>query len=196
MLEKHYSKVDFNDMVNEINKNRNLGSSNQCYNVMYKTAYYFNVKKMLEIGTHRAASTITYCQAILDKGNVPEIHTVDNWSQVDLENLAKSHIEKAGFENYITMHNGDSLTKVPEVFKQIGKVDLVFIDGNHNPVYVLQDFMNCKDCSNLILFHDTGYGYSSYFKEVRENGYKIYNFETKYLEGDGHLVGIALAIKK
>ncbi len=94
------------------------------------------------------------------------------------------------------MHNGDSLTKVPEVFKQIGKVDLVFIDGNHNPVYVLQDFMNCKDCSNLILFHDTGYGYSSYFKEVRENGYKIYNFETKYLEGDGHLVGIALAIKK
>jgi predicted O-methyltransferase YrrM len=188
--------LNLNPVVEEINKMRALGSTNQCYKVMYKVAQYFNVRKMLEIGTHRAASTIIFCQAIMDNRKIPEIHTIDDWSQSKLEDMARNNIEKSGFSKYITMHNGDSLVTVPKVLAEIGSVDLVFIDGNHDPVYVMKDFDNCKMHTKRILFHDTAYGTAPYLKEVENQGFDVYNFETKYLEGDGHITGIALAINK
>jgi predicted O-methyltransferase YrrM len=163
---------------------------------MYKLVQFFNVQKILEIGTHQGASSIVFCQSIIDNGRIPDIYTVDNWSQAAYEELAKNNIEKSGFSEYIKMYNGDSLTKVPEVFRKIGNVDLVFIDGNHDPDYILKDFDNCKNNSKLILFHDTRKGDDQYLQYVTECGFDVYNFETRYLEGDGHLVGIALAINK
>ena len=203
MLKVRNDKIEFNNIINEINGTRVLGSTNQCYRVMYMITQYFNVEKMLEIGTHQAASTITYCQAIIDNKKIPEIHTVDNWSQsgllplesVKFHKLATTNLEKAGFIKYVTMYDGDSLAKVPEVFNSIGKVDLVFIDGNHAIDYVIADYNNCKNFSNRIIFHDTLQTDTSFFDIVRNDGYTIYTFETKYLEGDGHLVGISLAIK-
>lgn len=187
--------AEFNSVV-AANRARGLGSSNQCYQVMYRVASHFGIKKMLEIGTHQGMSSISFCQGILDAGFVPEIHTVDSWCQADRKAIAKANMAKAGFSDYITMHEGDSLTKVPEVFSQIGHVDLVFIDGNHDPVYIMKDFDNCKPYTSRILFHDTGDGNRQYLRDVESQGYLIYNFETRYVEGDGHLVGIALAIKK
>lgn len=197
MLEEENTKIDFSDTVSEIiNKRRRfLGSGNQCYHVMYMVTQYLNVQKMLEIGTHQAGSTIVFCQAIVDNGLIPEIHTVDNWSQASYEELAKDNIEKARFSKYITMHNGDSLIKVPEVFKKIGKVDLIFIDGNHDWDYVSKDYNNCKVYSDALLFHDTREGDVPYLKEAKNDGYVIYNFPSRYVEGDGHLIGISLAIK-
>jgi hypothetical protein len=87
------------------------------------------------------------------------------------------------------------LVKVPEVFNVIGKVDLVFIDGNHDINYVVADYNNCKHYSDRIIFHDTLQSDTSYFNLVESDGYKIYTFNTRYLEGDGHSVGISLAIK-
>ena len=188
--------LEYNDVVNEINLARYLGSGNQCYKVMYKVSQFFNVERILEIGTHKGASSIIYCQSILDNGKIPEIHTVDSWAQMEAKDIASKNIQKAGFSKYITMHTGDSLVKVPEVLGKIGDVDLIFIDGNHALDYVIKDYMNCKDHSKLILFHDTSSGNLPYLKLAENDGYEIYNFETKYLEGDGHLIGIALAVKK
>lgn len=207
MLQATNKNIEFNSVVNEINKLRILGSGDQCYYVMYMVAQYFNVQKILEIGTHQGASSITFCQAIIDNGKIPEIYTVDDWSQSGLivneaakfEKIARDNIEKAGFKEYITMYNGNSITKVPDVFKVIGKVDLVFIDGNHALDYIIADYNNCKNYSDIILFHDTAFGehtgVQSYLNLVEIDGYTIYNFETRYIEGDGHIIGIALAIK-
>jgi tRNA A58 N-methylase Trm61 len=186
--------VEFNPVVGA-NKNRGLGSGNQCYHVMYRVASHFGIKKMLEIGTHQGMSSISFCQGIIDAGNTPEIHTVDSWCQADRKAVARANMEKAGFGDYITMHEGDSLTKVPEVLSQIGNVDLAFIDGNHDPVFIMKDFDNCKMYSSRILFHDTGNGERAYLREIEKQGWTIYNFETKYVEGDGHPIGIALALK-
>jgi len=198
MLEENDTTINFNDSVScIINKRRRyLGSGNQCYHVMYMVTQYFNVKKLLEIGTHQGGSAIVFCQAILDNGLIPEIHTVDNWSQAAYEELARNNIETAEFSKYITMHNGDSLLKVPEVFNKIGKVDLIFIDGNHELDYVIKDYNNCKNYSDKILFHDTRTGDLEYLRLAEKDGYTIYNFETRYVEDDRHLIGIALAIKE
>jgi predicted O-methyltransferase YrrM len=203
MLLTSNTNIEFNNVVREINNDRILGSGNQCYHVMYMIAQYFNIQKLLEIGTHQGASSITFCQAIIDNNKIPEINTIDDWSQSGLlpaesakfERIAINNIERSGFKKYITMHDGDSLIKVPEVFKNIGKVDLVFIDGNHAIDYVIADYNNCKNYSDKIIFHDTLQTDTSFFDIVLADGYKIYTFETRFLEGDGHLVGISLAIK-
>jgi len=198
MLNHTDTEIDFNDDINHIinQRRRFLGSGNQCYHVMYMITKYFNIKRILEIGTHQGGSTIVFCQAVLDNNIIPEIHTVDNWSQAQYEELAKNNIQQAGFSKYINMYNGDSLIKVPEVFNQIGKVDLIFIDGNHELDYVIKDYNNCKNYSDKILFHDTRHGELEYLRLAEKDDYTIYNFETKYVEGDGHLIGIALAIKE
>lgn len=207
MIQTTNKSIEFNNVVNEINRSRVLGSSNQCYRSMYMIAQYFNVQKVLEIGTHQGASSIVFCQAIVDNKKAPEIHTVDNWSQSGLiknesdkfKKIAEDNIKKAGFIKYITMYDGDSLTKVPEILDVIGDVDLVFIDGDHELDYIIGDYNNCKRYSDMILFHDTEQGAhigtDSYFGLVESDGYTIYNFKTRYLEGDGHVLGIALAIK-
>ena len=208
MLQMPSSAIEFNSIVEEISKQPVLGSSNQCYKVMYMIAQHFNIRKMLEIGTHQAASTITFCQAIMDNGIVPEMHTVDNWCQSGIlpeqserfKITASTNIESAGFSDNVTMYDGDSITKVPEVFNIIGNVDLVFIDGNHALDYVIGDYNNCKPYSNMILLHDTGRDNGpesyKYLDLVEADGYTLYNFPTRYIEGDGHVVGITLAIKE
>jgi hypothetical protein len=198
MIDTVNRSIEFNDTVVGINKARILGSSDQCYRVMYMVAQYFNVKKVLEIGTHQGASAITFCQAIKDNNRVPEVHTVDNWT-LQYKKIAQSNIDKSGFTDYIKMYDGASLIEVPKVLSNIGKVDIAFIDGKHTLDYIIGDYNNCKDFSDMILFHDTEHGLTlgeeSYFDTVRSDGYEIYNFKTKYVEGDSHLVGIALAIK-
>ena len=67
--------MQINKVLTEICSHRGLGSSDQCYAVLYSLVRAFNVTKVVEIGTHQAASTITICQAILDNKYVPQIWT-------------------------------------------------------------------------------------------------------------------------
>lgn len=195
ILESKNPGIYFNPVLNNINQNRYLGSSNQCYKLLYEIARFLDVQKVLEIGTHKGASAITFAQSIIDNELIPDIHTVDNWSQASLFEDAKDNIKRSGFNSYITMYEGDSLNLVPEIFKKIGKVDLVFIDGNHNSEYVIKDFNNCKDNSDFIILHDTEDGDLPYVKYIKSCDFDFYNFPTRYIEGDGHLVGLGLAIK-
>jgi len=187
--------MKINAVLDEINRDRNLGSSNQCYDVMYTIARTFQVEKVVEIGTHKGGSSITFCQAILDNKKIPKIYSVDSWIQADMKVVAQSNFQKAGFDWYINMIQGDSKVEIPKLFEKIGKVDLIFIDGDHSDEAIIADYNNCKNFSNLIMFHDSSLAESFYFKKFKEDGWNILNFPTRYIEGDGHLVGIALAYR-
>lgn len=184
-----------NNVLININKARILGSSDQCYDIMYSITRAFQVKTMVEIGTHQGASCIVFCQAILDNKYIPKIYTIDNWSEAQFKQKAESNLNMCGFLPYVTMIDGDSKIVIPELFSTVGKVDLILIDGYHNSVAVEGDFLNCKDFSDVILFHDTLTGDMPYLKMVRECGFNVTSFPTRFVEGDGHLVGISLAIK-
>jgi len=188
--------MKINSVLDEINQDRNLGSSNQCYDAMYTVVRTFQVQTIVEIGTHKGGSSITFCQAILDNKKVPKIYSVDSWIQADMKNIAKNNFQKAGFEKYINMIEGDSQIEIPKLFESIGKVDLIFIDGNHEEKAVIADYNNCKNFSNLIMFHDTSLGDISYLNLAKEEGWKVFNFPTRYVEGDNHLVGIAVIQRK
>jgi predicted O-methyltransferase YrrM len=129
ILESGDFSLNINPVVTEINKNRCLGSSNQCYKLIYEITKFFDVKKVLEIGTHKAASTIVFCQAVKDNYLLPYIYTIDNWSQSELKEEAKNNLEKSGFNDYVWMLQGDSATVVPALLHTYSKMDLVFIEG-------------------------------------------------------------------
>lgn len=187
--------MQINKVLSEICSHRGLGSSDQCYAVLYALVRAFNVKRVVEIGTHQAASTITICQAILDNNYVPQIWTVDNWSQVDAEKMARGHIEAAGFGGYITMVKGSSDDVLPGLFAEIGLVDMVFIDGAHEFDAAARDVANCRLQSKILVMHDT-WKMTPYLEKLRSDGWVVTVFPTKYVEGDGHLVGISLAIRE
>lgn len=195
--------MEINKILTEIQKWVCLGSSTQCYIVMYAIVRSFQVKKIIEIGTHQGASSITFCQAILDNKYNPEIYTIDNWiglpgnaASQNLKSKAENYIKNANFDKYITMIEGDSRIVVPELFKKTGDVDLCFIDGDHSYQGVIADYENCKNHTKLLLFHDTGTGEVGYLKTIEREGWKVVPFPTRYIEGNGHLVGITLCIKK
>ena len=187
--------MHINKVLTDICSHRGLGSSDQCYAVLYSLVRAFNVKRVVEIGTHQAASTITICQAILDNKYIPQIWTVDNWSQVDAEKLAKSHIDAAGFGGYITMVKGSSHDVMPELMPKIGQVDLIFIDGAHEVELAQKDVDNSAPYTNKLIMHDT-WKMTPYLEGLRRDGWTVTVFPTKYVEGDGHLVGISLAVKE
>lgn len=200
ILKAGWFNFDINPILEKINKDRYLGSSNQCYKLMYNIAWFFNVRKILEIGTHKAASTIAFCQSMYDmrttKFDTFIIHTIDNWSQASMKKEAINNIDSAGFKDNVVMYDGCSSVMVPLVLKDNGKMDLIFIDGDHHNEAVIRDFDNCKDFTDVIIFHDTENGNLPYTQYVKDSGFDFYNFETRYLEGDCHLVGLGLAIRK
>lgn len=186
-------------VLEKINVSRGMGSSNQCYVVLYAIARAFNVKTVVEIGTHRGASAIALTQAILDNGYTPEVHTIDNYLMYTdhrfegIKDEARCNLLEAGLLDHIIIYDGDSKDILPLIFEELVRVDACFIDGDHSDEGVMRDYRLCEPHTDLIIFHDTCNGNKSYFDAVRDDGFTILTFPTKYVEGDGHEVGISIA---
>ncbi|HZK58174.1 MAG TPA: O-methyltransferase, partial [Clostridia bacterium] len=79
------------------------------------------VKKVLEIGTAIAYSTLLFCEAMGDDGHVTTIER--NRKMIP---LAKGNIEKAGRIENVRIIEGDAVI----ILKQLkNKYDLIFLDG-------------------------------------------------------------------
>ncbi|MCC5875522.1 MAG: class I SAM-dependent methyltransferase [Candidatus Sumerlaeia bacterium] len=76
-----------------------------------------------------------------------------------LGELARGHIEEAGLSHRVTMHAGDSSTKIREYFQQNpAKVQLAFIDGDHTIEGALKDWFAVEkllEDDGLVILHDT-----------------------------------------
>ncbi|MGE5354870.1 MAG: O-methyltransferase [Deltaproteobacteria bacterium] len=105
--------------------------------ILYNLAKEFNNGSILELGTSLGIST-----AYLASGNINNIiHTIEgNRSVAELAQKCFSHI---GFNNIVS-HIGN-FDLVLEVFlTKVLKIDLAYIDGNHNYNAVLRYFKNIK----------------------------------------------------
>lgn len=188
--------MEINPVLSKIWRPKGSGSTEQDYSVMYAVARAIQAIKIVEIGTNRGFSAITFCQAVLDNKQIPKIWTIDNWStSPEAKTAAQNFIKQAGFESYIEMIEGNSKDVLPGLFEQIGKVDLVFIDGCHEIKAVQSDIRNVEPYTDCLLLHDTGAGKITYLKEI-ESKWAAISFPTRYVEGDGHLVGITLAVRR
>lgn len=189
-----------NKQVDSILKWRCLGSTEQCYWLLYAITRAFQVTRVIEIGTHQGASAITFCQAITDNKQKPFVVTIDNWigfpgneTTYNLREKAYQNLKESGFDRYIGKITGDSKSVLPGIFYTMGRFDLAFIDGCHEIDAIIEDYNLCKENVNLIIFHDSGFGNTEYIHTAEIEGWKSTTFPTRYIEdGSNHLVGLTL----
>jgi predicted O-methyltransferase YrrM len=91
-----------------------------------------NPKRVLEIGTAIAYSTIRIARNLKKKG---VIHTIEK-SKDNIE-IAKGNIQKSGFEEKINLLSGDALTIMPQLKK---KYDFIFLDADKEDYKKLFDY--------------------------------------------------------
>lgn len=92
--------------------------------LLYRTARYFQATRVLELGTSFGITTL-YLATAAEDGTV---HTIEGCPQT--QRIAQHHFDHLGSEN-IHAVLGSFKSKLPEVLRHMGRVDLAFIDGHH-----------------------------------------------------------------
>ena len=125
--------------------------------------------RYLEIGTFYGANIISVANSYgLHKDS--ELYCIDPWEdyegypeykkqQQTIYNTFMNNIEKSGLNNKININRGYSNNIVPTFQDEF--FDIIYIDGNHEPEYVLEDavlsFRKLK-VGGIMIFDDYGWG--------------------------------------
>ncbi|MGE3859822.1 MAG: O-methyltransferase [Nitrososphaeraceae archaeon] len=158
----------------------------------------YKPKKILEIGTLHGYSAIVMANFLLNVDNNDDDNSTRNYHTADSEiivtcleidmnlaNIAKENIEKAGLSNMIEIITGDALEIIPKLDKR-DKFDMVFIDAVKNQYLAYLQFLEENDlmnkemtvvvADNVLLYEDEMADYLDY---VRNSGrYNSYTTET------------------
>jgi predicted O-methyltransferase YrrM len=125
--------------------------------------------KYLEIGTFYGANLLSVAASY---GLHPEseLHCIDPWEdyegypeyktkQESIYETFVKNVERSGAEHKINVHRGYSNSEIPKFADDY--FDLIYIDGNHEPEYVLEDavlsFRKLKK-NGIMIFDDYGWG--------------------------------------
>lgn len=123
----------------------------------------------LEIGTLYGANLFSVAKsyALHDDS---KLYCIDPWEdyndypeyknkQTSIYNTFMANVEKSGFKNKIMINRGYSNIEIPKF--QDDFFDIIYIDGNHEPEYVLEDavlsFRKLK-IGGIMIFDDYGWG--------------------------------------
>lgn len=158
----------------------------------------YKPKKILEIGTLHGYSAIVMANFLLNVDNNDDDNSTRNYHtanseiivtcleiDMNLANIAKENIEKAGLSNMIEIITGDALEIIPKLDKR-DKFDMVFIDAVKNQYLAYLQFLEENDlmnkemtvvvADNVLLYEDEMADYLDY---VRNSGrYNSYTTET------------------
>ena len=98
---------------------------------------------------------------------------------------------------WVELVTGSSRDVLTKLFERTVDIDLVFIDGDHTEDAVRADWALSSPHAPLVLFHDAAmYAVSRVVDEAEAAGWNVTRFPTTFVEGDGRLVGVALAARK
>tara|TARA_X000000950_G_scaffold288827_1_gene407694 strand:+ start:949 stop:1524 length:576 start_codon:yes stop_codon:yes gene_type:complete len=137
----------------------------------YINASDYNDKKInyLEIGAFYGANIISVAN-IYGLHNDSKLYCIDPWEDYDeypeykneqstIYNKFISNIENSGFKDKIIINRGYSNSEIPKF--QDDFFDIIYIDGNHEPEYVLEDAVLCfrkLKKNGIMIFDDYGWG--------------------------------------
>lgn len=151
--------------------------------------------KYLEIGTLYGANLLSVCETY-GKNDLSELHCIDPWidyyeydeyknEQEKIYQTFLKNVENSNNKHKINIHRGFSHHIVPSFTEEY--FDIIYIDGNHEPHYVLEDavlsYRKLKK-GGYMIFDDYFWGgedhtkrgidafTSAYHKKIRVLGYK------------------------
>lgn len=123
----------------------------------------------LEIGTFYGANIISVANSY-GQHKDSRLYCIDPWEDYDdypeykneqsnIYNSFINNIEKAGVKDKIIINRGYSNLEIPKFQDEF--FDIIYIDGNHEPEYVLEDavlsFRKLKK-NGVMIFDDYGWG--------------------------------------
>ena len=123
----------------------------------------------LEIGTFYGANILSVANSY-GLHNDSKLYCIDPWEdyndypeyknqQPSIYNSFINNVEKSGVKNKIIINRGYSNNEIPKL--QDNFFDIIYIDGNHEPDYVLEDavlsFRKLK-IGGIMIFDDYGWG--------------------------------------
>ena len=141
--------------------------------------------KYLEIGTFYGANAITIAHTYANSDG-SEVHCIDPWcdyqeyeeyktEQPNIYSTFLENIENSGCKDKFKIHRDFSHNVLP-TFKD-DYFDIIYIDGNHEPKYVLEDavlsFRKLK-IGGYLIFDDVEWGNTSIGINSFLNAYKDY----------------------
>ncbi|WP_045761018.1 class I SAM-dependent methyltransferase [Xanthomonas albilineans] len=153
---------------------------------------------IVELGTHRGASFLAFCQSVQEQGLTSRVFAVDTWEgdehagfysediYAELRDFQQRYY--AGVSEMLRMRFDDALQYFSD-----GTIDLLHIDGLHTYEAVKQDFESWLPKLSgraVVLFHDTcvrerEFGVWRYWSEISQ---RYPSFEFTHTHGLGVLL--------
>jgi len=136
----------------------------------------FNV--VIETGSNLGCSSIVIGQAIRDSGARGVLHTIE----IDEKNFARAteNVRKAGLQDHVVLHLGDSLDVLPTILLQHERISMAFLDGDHHVRKVIGEFeliLPRLAGDSLVIFDNT-YRIADADEDQRVNGALRYILRT------------------
>jgi len=153
---------------------------------------------IVELGTHRGASFLAFCQAVEEQRLMSRVFAVDTWEgdehagfygeDIYAELRAYQQRYYAGVSEMLRMRFDEALTNFDD-----GSIDLLHIDGLHTYDAVKEDFESWRpklSSRAVVFFHDTfvrerEFGVWRYWEEISQ---RYPSFEFTHTHGLGVLL--------
>jgi predicted O-methyltransferase YrrM len=193
-LLRNYNKISVNDMgaapgtkEKIISNLSSKASMPEKYgNVLWRLIHYFSPHTIIELGSCLGIGT-AYMAAANPSSRIMTIEGSQSLTDIAEQNFNKLHF------NNINQITGNFDDKLPEVLKQIDKLDFAFIDGNHRYEPTLRYFHMLMEKSHektILVFDDIYWS-----KEMTEAWMVIKKDPRISLTIDIHRFGIAFMQK-
>ncbi|MCD6113410.1 MAG: class I SAM-dependent methyltransferase [Bacteroidales bacterium] len=118
--------------------------------LLFRMVKYFNPDSILELGTSLGVSTMFMAKAANNK----PVTTIEGCASIS--EIAQRNFDKLNLNNIkINIGNFDNI--LPEVLKDLNKLDFVFFDGNHKEKSTINYFNQCLSYINddtIFIFDD------------------------------------------
>lgn len=140
--------------------------------------------KYLEIGVFYGSNIVSFGLSEYGKHPETELHAIDPWidysdyseyegQQEKIYSAFKNNVDQFKLQDKIKEHKGFSADELLKLEDE--SFDIIYIDGNHEPEYVLQDavlsFRKLKK-NGYLIFDDYGWGECSAGIDAFLSGYK------------------------
>lgn len=139
------------------------------YNFVPLPEYKTKPINYLEIGTFYGANLLSVANTY-GLHNDSKLYCVDPWEdyndyseyknqQSSIYNTFISNVENSGVKGKIVINRGFSNVEIPKF--QDDFFDIIYIDGNHEPEYVMEDAVLCfrkLRKNGIMIFDDYGWG--------------------------------------